>query len=173
MPTSERREVAGGVDQLVAEACRTLARLPGPEARAARLGGSRREALRRLDMSDHETGERHRTGVEQIGQPAEAGLQAVDKPAQSGIRTAERRSEAGKARSGAGSQDRLLEPARKPAEGSRVEPADGARMFQGGEQRPRGKAARGELEHEAQEGAGGRAVQGHASRVVDLEPPAP
>src|ERR1700730_8242919 len=173
MPTSERREVAGGVDQLVAEACRTLARLPGPEARAARLGGSRREALRRLDMSDHETGERHRTRREQVGQPAEAGVQAIDKATQSAILIAERRSEAAKPRGGAGSQDRLLEPACKPAEGSRVEPAGGERMLQGGEQWHRGEAALGKLEDEAQEGAGGRAVQGHASRVVDLDAPAP
>ncbi len=46
-------------------------------------------------------------------------------------------------------------------------------MFQRGEQRHRGKAALGELEHEAQEGAGGSAIQGHARRVVDLDPPAP
>src|ERR1700730_3035237 len=129
MPTGERREVAGGVDQLVAEACRTLARLPGPEARAAGLGGTRCEALRRLDMSDHETGERHGARREQVGQPAEAGVQAIDKATQSGIRIAERRFAAGKARGGPGPEDRPLEPARQPAEGSRVEPAGGERML--------------------------------------------
>ena len=70
----ERWEVACGVDQLVAEARGTLARLPGPEPLAAGLGGTRREPLGSLDMGYHEAGKRHRTRLEQIGQSAETGI---------------------------------------------------------------------------------------------------
>ena len=81
----ERREVARGVDQLVAEARGTLARLPGPEPLAAGLGGTRREPLGSLDMRYHEAGERHRTRLEQVGQSAEASVQPIDKAAQPGV----------------------------------------------------------------------------------------
>src|SRR4029077_14858588 len=103
----------------------------------------------------------------------QASVQTIDKAAQSGIRIAERRSEAGKARGRTGAEDRLLEPARNPAKGSRIEPAGGERMLQRREQRHRGETALGELEDEAKKGAGWRAVQGHARRIVDLDPPAP
>src|SRR5205807_679632 len=103
-------------NQLVAEARRTLAWFTHPEPRAAGLGSARREALGSLDMGDHEAGERHRSRLDQLRQPPQASVQTIDKATQSGVRIAERRSEAGKPRSRAGSQDRLLEPARQPAE---------------------------------------------------------
>src|SRR5207249_3353769 len=99
-------------------------------------------------------------------------VEAIDKTAQYGVGIAECGAEPGKARSRTGPQNLLLEPARQPAECSRVEPAGSERMFQRGEKRHRGKAALGELEDEAQEGAGRRAVQGNTRRIVDLDPPA-
>src|SRR6516165_10799214 len=156
----------------MAETRGALTRLAGPEPLVAGLGGTRREPLGSLDMGYHEAGERHGAGVEQVEQPAEAGIEPIDKPMQPDVLIAQRPSEPGKARGRARPEDLLLEPAYEAPEDGRVEPAGGQWVLERGEQWHRGEPARGEFEHQTQKGAGRRAVQWQAGRIVDLDPPA-
>ena len=79
----------------------------------------------------------------------------------------------GKAGRRARPANRRLQPPGGVAKGFGRHPAGGERMLQRGEQRHRRQRVVGKIEHEAQKGAGRRAVERHAGRVVDVDRPAP
>ncbi len=76
VPARQRREIGGGVDQLVTEPRRRLAGRVAPQPRDPGLLVGRGEALGRIDMRRDELGERRRLGFEQPGEAAEAGFEA-------------------------------------------------------------------------------------------------
>src|SRR5271166_446854 len=155
-------EAAGGLDQLMTEMGRTLARLAGPKPLGAGFGRACRQPLCCLYMCCDQRGKRHGAGREQFEQPAEAGIQPFDKTMQPGVRGAEHRFETVDTRRRPRPKDRPFKAARTVAETGRVEPAGGEWVLQRGEQWHRGEAACGEIEDEAEERARWRAVQRHA-----------
>src|SRR5215469_13085486 len=168
----ERRKVAGGVDQLVAEAGSALSRLSDPQPRAAGLCGARRETFGGLDMGYHEPGERYGAVIENLRQPAETGVKTIDKTLQAGVFIAECCSEPANARGRARPENRPLEPARQAPKHARVKSAGSERVLECGEQRHRGEPALGEIQYETQKRAGRCAVQWQAGGIIDLNPPA-
>ena len=172
MPAGQRRKVARGIDQLMAEARRRLARRLPPEALAPGFRCGRGEPLCGLDMRCRKTRQRYGIRDEQFRQRAEAGLEPVDKPRQAHSLAGESSPESSQARSGTRSADCLFELTREIAEGDRREPAGGERMLQRGKQGHRSEPAGGQVEDQTQKDARRCPVQRQTGRVVDVDAPA-
>ena len=174
MPAGQGREVAGGVDQLVAEARRRLAGRLAPQPRDAGLAVGCRRAVRpprHAPTASSASGTA--SAASKIGQAGRGRLRAGR---QSRADSRSRRPSAARspAKPGAGRGPRIAASSRRARSRNAAgrEAAGGQRVLQRGEQRHRRQRAVGEIEDEAQENAGRRPVERHAGRIVDLDVPA-
>jgi hypothetical protein len=169
---AQGREIARGVDQIVTEPRRDLARRLGPEPRGAGLLVGGGEALGGRDMRGGDLADRHDFGREHIGKRAEAGFEPGDEGTRRFVLGGQRIAEAGETGRRAWAAEAVFETAGGVAEPLPRDPAGGERMLQRGEQRHRREPAAGEVEDEPQEGAGRRTVERDAGGIVDVDAPA-
>src|SRR6516165_8901377 len=158
MTARQKREIAGGIDQLVVEARGHLARCILPEALAAGLRRGRSKALCSLDMRRRDTRQRYGIPGEQSWQRAEAGFEMLGKPAQFDALSAKGGPKSGETWRGARSQNCQFQSTGEIAEGSGSKPAGGKRMLQRGEQRHRGELAGSQIEDKPQKDSRRRSV---------------
>ena len=150
MPAGQRRKVARGIDQFMAEARGRLARRLMPEALAPGFRCGRGKPFGGLDMRRCKTRQWYGIRDQQFRQRAEAGLEPVYKPRQADPFIGESSPKPSKPRSGPRAADCLLELTREIAERDRREPAGGERMLQRCEQGHRSELAGSQIENETQ-----------------------
>src|SRR5579864_553196 len=131
MAAGERREIAAGIEQLMAKMRRRFAGGIAPQPCRATLGVAGGKPLRGRDMGGGEIGERYALAADEVEKPAEAMFQAVDEsPQERPVAAGEGGAQPDKAGGRARAADLRFEAAGAVAEQFRREPAGGERMLQ-------------------------------------------